>query len=80
MPTPIESMPPAVNSNLSIFSVYIDDLIGQLSASLVPTVAAAEPATGPAIPVIHFRIRGTIPAQFIHPTKGQIFLRLRIHP
>lgn len=66
----IELMLLAVNLNLLIFSVYIDDLIGQLFALLVLTVAAAESAIGLAILVIYFRIRGTILVQFIHFIKG----------
>ena len=70
MPTPIELTLPAAGPNLLISPVYIDDPIGQLFALLVLTVAAAEPAIGLAILVIHPRIRGTILAQFTHPTKG----------
>ena len=70
MPMSIEPTPLAVNPNSSILPVYIDDLIGQLFALLVLTVAAAEPAIGPAIPVVYPRMRGTIPVQFIHFTKG----------
>jgi NADH-quinone oxidoreductase subunit K len=66
----IELMLLAVNLNLLLFSVYIDDLIGQLFALLVLTVAASEAAIGLAILVIYFRIRGTILVQFIHFIKG----------
>ena len=66
----IELMLLAVNPNLLILSVYIDDLIGQLFALLVLTVAAAESAIGLAIPVVYFRMRGTILVQFIHFIKG----------
>lgn len=66
----VELMLLAVNFNLLIFSIYIDDLIGQLFALLVLTVAAAESAIGLAILVIYFRIRGTILVQFIHFIKG----------
>jgi NADH-quinone oxidoreductase subunit K len=66
----IELMLLAVNLSLIIFSVYIDDLIGQLFALLVLTVAAAESAIGLAILVIYFRIRGAILAQYIHFIKG----------
>ncbi len=66
----IESMLLAAGLNLLIFSVFIDDLIGQSFASLVLTVAAAESAIGLAILVIYFRIRGTILIQFIHFIKG----------
>ena len=66
----IELMLLAINLNLLTFSAYIDDLIGQLFALLVLTVAAAESAIGLAILVIYFRIRGTILVQFIHFLKG----------
>jgi NADH-quinone oxidoreductase subunit K len=66
----VELMLLAVNLNLLTFSAYIDDLIGQLFALLVLTVAAAESAIGLAILVIYFRIRGTILVQYIHFIKG----------
>lgn len=72
MPMSIEPMPPAVNPNPPILPVYTDDLLGQLFALSVLTVAAAEPAIGPATPVAHSRMRGTISVQFIHFTKGQV--------
>lgn len=56
----IESMFLAVNSNFLVFSVSLDDMMGQSFASLVPTVAAAESAIGSAIFVLTFRVRGTI--------------------
>ena len=66
----IELMLLAVNLSLLTLSVYIDDIIGQIFALLVLTVAAAESAIGLAILVIYFRIRGTILVQFIHFIKG----------
>jgi NADH-quinone oxidoreductase subunit K len=66
----VELMLLAVNLNLLFFSVYIDDLLGQLFALLILTVAAAEAAIGLAILVIYFRIRGTILVQYIHFLKG----------
>lgn len=66
----IELMLLAVNLNLLISSFYMDDLMGQLFALLVLTVAAAEAAIGLAILVIYFRIRGTILVQYIHFIKG----------
>jgi NADH-quinone oxidoreductase subunit K len=66
----IELMLLAVNLNLLILSVYIDDLIGQLFALIVLTIAAAESAIGLAILVVYFRMRGTILVQFIHFIKG----------
>nr|URP31048.1 NADH dehydrogenase subunit 4L [Platycladus orientalis] len=67
----IESMLPAVNSNPLVFPVYPDDMMGQSFALSVLTVAAAESAIGLAIPVITFRIRGTIAVESINRMKGR---------
>merc|ERR1712100_305228 len=48
----IELMLLAVNLNFIIFSVYLDDIMGQLFALLVLTIAAAESAIGLAILVV----------------------------
>ena len=66
----IELMLLAVNLNFLIFSVYLDDLMGQLFALLVLTVAAAESAIGLAQLVVYYRIRGTIGVEFINLIKG----------
>ncbi len=66
----VELMLLAVNLNLLIFSVYIDDLLGQLFSLLILTVAAAESAIGLAILVVYFRVRGTILVEYINYTKG----------
>ena len=66
----IELMLLAVNLNFLLFSVYLDDLIGQLFALLILTVAAAESAIGLALLVVYYRIRGTIAVEFINLLKG----------
>lgn len=66
----IELMLLAVNLNFLVFSVYLDDLIGQLFALLVLTVAAAESAIGLALLVVYYRVRGTIAVEFINLIKG----------
>lgn len=66
----IELMLLAVNFNFIIFSVYLDDLLGQLFALFVLTVAAAESAIGLAILVIYYRLKGTIAVENIHLMKG----------
>jgi NADH-quinone oxidoreductase subunit K len=66
----IELMLLAVNLNLIVFSVYLDDLIGQMFALFVLTVAAAESAIGLAILVIYYRVRGTIAVEFVNLMKG----------
>ena len=50
----------SVNINLVAFSAYLGDLVGQVFAMFVLTVAAGEAAIGLAILVIYFRNRGTI--------------------
>ena len=66
----IELMLLAVNLNLLIFSVFLDDLIGQVFALLVLTVAAAESAIGLALLVVYYRVRGTISVEFINLMRG----------
>ena len=56
----IELMLLAVNLNFILFSVFLDDLIGQVFSLFVLTVAAAESAVGLAIVVIYYRVRGSI--------------------
>ena len=60
----------AVNINLVGFSAFMNDLVGQVFAMLVLTVAAAEAAIGLAILVIYFRNRGTIAVDDATQMKG----------
>jgi len=66
----IELMPLAVNINLVAFSVHLQDLVGQVFALFVLTVAAAEAAIGLAILVVYFRNRGSIAVEDINMMKG----------
>nr|YP_009531820.1 NADH dehydrogenase subunit 4L [Leiosporoceros dussii]AXZ70966.1 NADH dehydrogenase subunit 4L [Leiosporoceros dussii] len=66
----IELMLLVVNLNFLVFSVHLDDMMGQLFALFVLTMAAAESAIGLAILVITFRIRGTIAVESINCMKG----------
>ena len=45
----------AVNINLVSFSVYLQDLVGQVFTMFILTVAAAEAAVGLAIIVIYYK-------------------------
>lgn len=56
----IELMLLSINLNFVTFSVFIDDLVGQIFALFVLTVAAAESAIGLAILVAYYRVRNTI--------------------
>lgn len=60
----------AVNINLVAFSAFMNDLVGQVFAMLVLTVAAAEAAIGLAILVIYYRGRGTIAVDDVNRMKG----------
>ena len=66
----VELMLLAVNINLVAFSAYLGDLIGQVFAMFVLTVAAAEAAVGLAILVTYFRNRGSIAVEDIDVLKG----------
>ena len=52
----------AVNINLVSFSIYLNDLTGQIFTLFILTVAAAEAAIGLAIIVVYYRNAGTIRA------------------
>ena len=60
----------AVNINLVSFSSFLGDLVGQVFALLVLTVAAAEAAIGLAILVVFYRARGSIAVEDINAMKG----------
>ena len=60
----------AVNINLVAFSAALQDLVGQVFAMFVLTVAAGESAIGLAIMVIYFRGRGTISVDDVNRMKG----------
>src|SRR3954467_1674572 len=66
----IELMLLAVNINLVAFSTALGDLVGQVFALFVLTVATAEAAIGLAILVVYFRNRGTIEVEDIHMMRG----------
>ena len=60
----------AVNINLVAFSSFLGDLVGQVFALFVLTVAAAEAAVGLAILVVYFRNRGNIAVEDLNLMKG----------
>ena len=66
----IEMMLLAVNINLVAFSAHLGDLVGQVFALFVLTVAAAEAAIGLAIVMVYFRNRGSIEVEDINVMKG----------
>ena len=66
----IELMLLAVNINLVAFSVHLGDMVGQIFAIFILTVAAAEAAIGLAILVVYARNRGSIAVDDINAMKG----------
>ena len=60
----------AVNINLVAFSSFLGDIVGQVFALLVLTVAAAEAAIGLAVLVVYYRNRGSIAVEDINLMKG----------
>ena len=66
----IELLLLAVNINLVSFSIFLNDLSGQIFTLFILTVAAAEAAIGLAIIVLYYRNAGTIQVEDIDSLKG----------
>ena len=66
----IELMLLAVNINFVAFSAHLGDLVGQVFAMFVLTVAAAEAAIGLAIVVVYFRNRSSIEVEDVSLLRG----------
>ena len=60
----------AVNINMVAFSTHLNDIVGQVFAMLILTVAAAEAAIGLAILVVFFRNRGSIAVEDVNMMRG----------
>ncbi|MCY0147195.1 MULTISPECIES: NADH-quinone oxidoreductase subunit NuoK [Hoeflea] len=60
----------AVNVNMVAFSMHLNDMVGQVFALMVLTVAAAEAAIGLAILVVFYRNRGSIAVEDVNMMKG----------
>ena len=66
----IELMLLAVNINYVAFSIYMQELSGQIFSIIILTIAAAETSIGLAILLIYFRNKGSIEATDINQMKG----------
>ena len=64
----------AVNINLVSFSIFLNNLIGQVFTVFILTVAAAEAAIGLAIIVVYYRNAGTISVEEINKLKGWLWI------
>ena len=60
----------SVNINLVSFSIFLQDLVGQIFSMFILTVAAAEAAIGLAIIVIYYKNKGSIDVEQISSLKG----------
>jgi NADH-quinone oxidoreductase subunit K len=60
----------AVNINMVSFSIYQQNLVGQVFSMFILTVAAAEAAVGLAIIVIYYKNKGSIDVEQINSLKG----------
>ena len=50
----------SLNLSFILFSVYFDDIYGQLFSLFILAVAASESAVGLAVIIIYYRVRGSI--------------------
>lgn len=60
----------AINYNFITFSITLDDLIGQIFALWILTIAASESAIGLGIIITNYKTKGTISIQYISLLKG----------
>lgn len=65
----IELLLLAVNLNFAAFSIYLDDIVGQIFVLFILTIAAAESATGLAIITVLYRLKSSIE---LNPIKKKI--------
>lgn len=66
----IEIMLLAVNINFVAFSVYLQDITGQVFSLIILAIAAAEVSIGLAILVLYFRNKSSIAIEDINRMKG----------
>jgi len=60
----------SINYNFLVFSLYLDDIMGQFFVLCIISVAAAESVVGLAILVVFYRLRGGISLDLINLLKG----------
>lgn len=63
----------SINLNLIVFSVYLDDILGQIFALYVLTVAASESAVGLGLLIAYYRVHYTLDNGDINLLQGLIF-------
>lgn len=68
----IELLLLSINLNFAVFSVYLDDVVGQIFVLFILTIAAAESAIGLAILIVFYRLKNSIEMK---PIKKQNLLK-----
>jgi|TARA_B110000116_G_scaffold60039_3_gene51377 NADH-quinone oxidoreductase subunit K len=66
----IELLLLAINLNFVVFSVYLDDLVGQIFVLFILTIAATESAIGLAILIVYYKINNKISIDFVKTKKS----------
>jgi len=66
----IELMLLSVNLNFLVFSIYLDDIIGQIFVLFILTIAATESAIGLAVLTVYYKLKNTIQIEKIKNIKS----------
>jgi len=66
----IELMLFGISFSFIFFSLFFDDLLGQIFSLFILTMAASESAVGLALLVFYYRLRGLLDIDFIVTLKG----------
>ena len=66
----IELLLLSINLNFVIFSIYLDDIVGQIFVLFILTIAATESAIGLAILIIYYKINNKIIVDFLKTKKS----------
>jgi NADH-quinone oxidoreductase subunit K len=58
-----------VNLNFVVFSVYLDDIVGQIFVLFILTIAATESSIGLALLMVYFKLKNSIHMEKIRQPK-----------
>jgi NADH-quinone oxidoreductase subunit K len=58
-----------VNLNFVVFSVYLDDIVGQIFVLFILTIAATESSIGLALLMVYFKLKNSIQMEKIRKSK-----------
>jgi NADH-quinone oxidoreductase subunit K len=59
----------SVNLNFVVFSVYLDDIVGQIFVLFILTIAATESSIGLALLMVYFKLKQNIQMEKIKKSK-----------